>query len=529
MTSQDTDRTTAQQPPAQPDPRTGRAGWPATAAAALRRHWPAVVLLAAGAALRILAVFAYRPALFYIDTPRYLLGEAPGMDPLGYGGVLRAILAVGNLDVVVVIQHLLGLAMAVVIYLLLLRRGAGRWLAALAIAPVLLDGYQVQIEQVLMPDVWLEALIVAGLAILAWHPSAGWRRVLAAGFVLGASATIAQVGEALLLPAVIYLLVLGRWADGGWRLAIGKAVALCAAFAAPILAYMTGNYLIAGDFFLSHTGATSFYGRTAAAAGCATLKLPPAERAMCPTPRQQAHGPDWLEYNQGSPIRPYYDNQPRPRTDAQITDFNHQVLTQQPLRVLGAYGSDVAKLFTGNHTTGAGDTPVYRWQFQTTYPYFPPWTSASKIDRVIATYGGGKPVVWRPAAGFLRSYQLGGGYTPGALYALLAAAGLAGSGLLLLRRRPGGGSGGSSPGLAPGGGSGGSSPGLALQVGARQIALACLLCTLSGAFVLLVSDLFEFSWRYQLPALVTLAPGGALGLAAAIRHIRGRRHAQARS
>ena len=510
MTSQDTDRATAQKPPAQSDLRTGRAGWPAIAAAVLRRHWPAVVLLAAGAALRILAVLAYRPALFYIDTPRYLLGEAPGMDPLGYGGVLRAILAAGNFDLVVVIQHLLGLAMAVVLYLLLLRRGAGRWLAALAIAPVLLDGYQVQIEQVLMPDVWLEALIVAGLAILLWRPGAGWRRVLVAGFVLGASATIAQVGEAMLLPAVIYLLVMG----GGWRLAIGKAAALCVAFAVPILAYMTGNYLIAGDFFLSHTGVTSFYGRTAAAADCATLRLPAAERAMCPTPRQQAHGPDWLEYNPGSPIRPYYDNQPRPRTDAQITDFNHRVLTQQPLRMLAAYGTDVVKLFAVNHTTGAGDTPVYRWQFQTRYPYFPPWTSARKIDRVIATYGGGKPAVWRPAAGFLRGYQLGGGYTPGALYALLAAAGLAGSALLLLRRRPSVGSGGSSPGPA-------------LDARTRQIALACLLCTASGAFVLLVSDLFQFSWRYQLPALVTLVPGGALGLAAVIRCLQARRRPQA--
>ncbi len=499
MTSQHTDRATQPRPPAQPDPRTGRAGWPAAAASALRRHWPAVVLVAAGAALRILALLAYRPALFYIDTPRYLLGEAPGMDPLGYGGVLRAILAIGNLDVVALIQHLLGLAMAVVIYLLLLRRGAGRWLAALAIAPVLLDGYQVQIEQVLMPDVWLEAMIVAGLAILLWHPGAGWRRVLAAGFVLGASATIAQIGEAMLLPAVIYLLVLGGWVAGDWRAAIGKAAALCAAFAVPILAYMTGNYLVAGDFFLSHTGATSFYGRTAAAADCGTLKLPAAERAMCPSPRQQARGPDWLEYNPESPIRPYYDDQPRARTDAQITDFNHRVLRQQPLRLLGAYGTDVAKLFTVNHTTGAGDTPVYRWQFQTRYPYFPPWTSARKIDRVIATYGGGRPAVWRPAAGLLRGYQLGGGYTPGALYALLTAAGLAGSGLLLLRRR--------------------------LNCGIRQIALACLLCTMSGVFVLLVSDLFQFSWRYQLPALVTLGPGGALGLAAVIRFIRARRQA----
>jgi hypothetical protein len=39
----------------------------------------------------------------------------------------------------------------------------------------------------------------------------------------------------------------------------------------------------------------------------------------------------------------------------------------------------------------------------------------------------------------------------------------------------------------------------------------------SAAAVLLVSDFFEFSWRYQLPALVTLAPSGALGIAVILR------------
>jgi hypothetical protein len=40
----------------------------------------------------------------------------------------------------------------------------------------------------------------------------------------------------------------------------------------------------------------------------------------------------------------------------------------------------------------------------------------------------------------------------------------------------------------------------------------CLLLFGSAVFVLGVSDAFEFSWRYQLPALVTLVPAGVLGL-----------------
>src|SRR5215471_1437023 len=256
--------------PATQDPPAQTARWPAAMAAVLRRHWLAAALLAAGLVLRVLTQVAYRPALFYIDTTRYLY-DAQGMDPVGYKGPLRAILLVANFDAVAAVQHLLGLAMAVVIYLLLLRRGVPRWLAALAIAPVLLDAYQLQTEQMVMPGVWFQALIVAGLAILLWQPRVSWPRAVAAGVVLGTSATFAQVGEVLILPAVVYLFVAG----GGWRRTVGQAAALCAAFALPILAYCTGSYVLTGDFFLSHSGVTSFYGRMAAAADCATSSCRP--------------------------------------------------------------------------------------------------------------------------------------------------------------------------------------------------------------------------------------------------------------
>jgi hypothetical protein len=461
--------------------RAARPGLRTAAGAALQRHWLAVALLAAGLALRVLAELAYRPALFYIDTPRYLY-NADGMDPVGYKGALRAILLAGNVDTVAAVQHLLGLGMAVVLYVLLLRRGVSRWLAALAIAPVLLDAYQVQIEQTIMPDAWFEALIVAGLAILLWPPRPGWRHAVAAGLVLGTSATVAQVGEALLLPAVVYLLAAG----GGWRRAAGRAAAGCAAFALPIVAYCAGSYLLTGDFFLSHSGVTSFYGRMAAAADCATLRLPAAERGMCPTAAQQAHGPDWLEYAGGSPIRPYYSGLPRAEVDSLISDFNHRVLTQQPLRVLGAYTRDVVAMFALTRDGRPSDTIIARWQFQTRYPYYPPHASEAAVRAAIGQYGGGSPAVWRPVAAFLRSYQLDGGYTPGPLLAFCTLAGLIGS-VCLLRRRP--------------------------DPGTRQAALACLLFFTAAAAVTLVSDAFEFSWRYQLPALVTLVPAGAVGLA----------------
>ncbi len=473
-----------------PGSRLPRLGVPRGMAAAARQHWLAAALLTAGLVLRVLTQLAYRPALFYIDSERYLY-NAQGMDPVGYKGPLLAVASVGGFGAVAVVQHLLGLGIATALYLLLLRRGVSRWLAALAIAPVLLDGYQVQNEQTVMPGTWFEALIVAGLVILLWRPVPGWRRVLAAGVVLGGSATLAQVGEALILPGVIYLVAVG----GGWRAAAGRAAAFAGAFIAPILVYCTVSYLVAGQFFLSHTGVTSFYGRAAAAVDCSTLTLTPAERGMCPDPAQQAKGPDWLEYQDGSPIRPYYNNLPRADVDSMLSDFNHRALTQQPLRLAGAYGRDLLKLFALTRAGSPGDTPISRWQFQTYYPYYPPHAAPQVVHAAVDRYGGGTPAVWRPVAAFLRAYQLDGGYTPGPLFALCAVAGAAGSVAALRRRRR-------------------------ADPRTRQLVLACLLCFTSGAAVLLVSDLFEFSWRYQLPALVTLVPAGALGLAAALRLIK---------
>lgn len=454
--------------------------------AALRYHWLAAALLSSGLALRVLAQFAYRPALFYIDTSRYLY-DSQGMDPVGYEGPLRAILAVANFGMVAAAQHLLGLAMAIVIYLLMLRRGVPRWLAALAIAPVLLDAYQVQAEQAIMPTAWFEALIVTALAILLWSPGTTWRRTISAGIALGTSATFAQVGEALILPAMIYLVVAVRAEGGGWLRAIGRSAAIGGACLVPILTYSAGSALNHSGFFLSHSGITSFYGRMAAAADCATLRVPAAERAMCPTPAQQAEGPDWLEYNDASPVRPIYDRLPRGQVDAMIADFDHAVLTQQPLRVLAAYGHDVAKVFVPVRTGSPGDTPITRWQFQTTFPYFQSHSTPPEVAAEISQFGGGKPAVWLPVATFLRGYQLDGGYTPGPLLAICVLAGLIGS-VAVSRRR--------------------------ISDRTRQLALGASLCFLSGVSLLLISDLFEFSWRYQIPALVTLVPAGALGLAA---------------
>jgi hypothetical protein len=474
----------------------------------LRKHWLLALLIAAGLVLRVVTQVAYEPALLFIDSKKYLFGTDfsggawGSFDPIGYTLlVLKPVLAFGNLGLVALLQHVLGLGMAVALYVLMLRRGVVRWLAALAVAPVLLDAYQLNAEQTIMPDVLFEALLVAGIVLLLWQPRPGLVFVILAGLALGTSAPVRQVGEALILPALIYVVAV----TPGWRTRLLNGAVLFACFALPIVGYMGYSKVILHyGFQMSNMGDAYLYGRTAHAADCATLKLPPDEQLLCPTPAQALKlGVDGLVNNPNSP-RVEYDvnivtgtqdyNNPLQR------EFAYAVIRQQPMRVIGDITRDSIKIFALTRNTVEGDTPINRWQFQNTYPVYPPGitlTGGNSATNLFAQAGGGGAArVRRPAAIALRDYQLHGGYTPGPVFLLALLAGIAG--IFTFRRR--------DPG---------------------NLGLACLLVTGSAVAVLLGADLYEFSWRYQLPALVTLPIAGALGATAIARQVRNRRARQA--
>jgi hypothetical protein len=321
--------------------------------------------------------------------------------------------------------------------------------------------------------------------------------------VLGASTDVRQIGEVLIAPALIFALLATR----GWRRRLGYLVVTAACFSVPVLAYMSASYLISGRFALTAQSPDILYGRAAAAANCATLSLPSYERALCPSPSFKALGIDQIINNPDGPYRTY--KPPAGVTVEQATNgFELSVLRQQPLAIPLSVARDAVRLYALTRGGSPVITPISRWQFQTAYPFYPPGVTYQSVASAGKLYGGGSPVAVQPLAVFLHDYQLDGGYTPGPLLAVMTVAGALGSLLVLSRRRSGA---ASRPGARIG----------RASAADRQLALAAALATLSGAAVLLGSDLFEFSWRYQLPALVTLPLADVLGytvIAGRLRH-----------
>src|SRR5947209_15266498 len=97
----------------------------------LRRHWPFALVLAAGALLRIATEVAYHPALFYSDSWGYLsmahggslVSFAP-LRPSGYPLILKVLHA---LPVITTVQHVAGLATALLVYVTCRMLGVRRW------------------------------------------------------------------------------------------------------------------------------------------------------------------------------------------------------------------------------------------------------------------------------------------------------------------------------------------------------------------------------------------------------------------
>lgn len=443
----------------------------------LRRHWLLLLLLVPAIVLRVLTWLAYRPALLYIDSFRYIDNlhalRADQLDPIGYDLVLRPLLAVGGLAWVAAAQHAGGLLIAIGVYALVLRLGGRPWVGALAAAPVLLDAYQLQIEQNVMSEVVFEAVLLGLLWVLLGRGAPGWKRAGIAGLLVGFAVLVRLIGISLALPLLVYLVVAG----GAWRYWAGwrRAGAGLLGILVVVVPYSARLHSETGKWGLTGPSGNMLYGRTAAVADCANLHLAPELQVFCPAePRETRLVDNYthadLDPNWPGPLPPGADKA------ALAHRFAIEVLKAQPGDVAGAVLDDFAKSFAWTREQDPTDVPLDRWQFQLTYPQ---WADRSLIDLVTLQNDGVVASVDEPLAAFLRDYQLNGGYVPGAVFGIGALLGL----LTVFRRKR---------------------PLDAARAGA-------LLAASSGLILLFASAVFLFSWRYQIPALVLLPVAGALG------------------
>jgi len=431
--------------------------------------------------LRVVMQLAFTPALIFSDGPLYLsfldTFEPQDDRPAGYGLLLLYPLSWVTDDVraVAVTQHLMGLTAAVLLYCLLRRLGVGRWPATLATLPVLFDSLQLLLEHSAYSDTLFELLLVLAVAVLGWRRRPTLGVALAAGLLLGVAATVRLVGEPLVVAGLAYCL----FVQDGWRRRLATAAALALGFAVPIGAYATWYHHEHGVYALAEFGGKSLYLRTTTFVDCSRLSVADYQRVLCPVePLGQRLEPTHYAWHDERTV-PRLKPPPGTTPDRAMRQYALAVIRTQPVD----YTLIVLRDFTLNFDPWRTDRFEYttstKWQFSRYLDFSGTESTVDSYDK----HGGEQLTAHQPYANALIAYQRLG-YLPGPLLLGCLVLGLAGG-----------------IGIGP-----------ARQSGLRPM---CLLMTLTGTSLLLVPDFTaEFTWRYQLPALLLLPAGAALAFSA---------------
>ena len=272
----DREPTAVSPPPAQPrGPRQAVAG----VTGLIRRHRLFSLALLLAAVIRVLIMLGYRPAmLFRLDTFDYLWGAvhlSPNVvNPSGYSLFLRLLLPFHSLELVVAIQHVLGLVVAGLVYAVLRRYGLPEWGATLAAMPVLFDPSQLVIEHLIMADLLAMVLMVGAFAVLLTRTRPSLWRSATVGLLMGLAAIVRPTVLPLLILIPVYLLV----TRVGWR----RAGAALAAGLVPVLAYMSWFAAVHGPFNMTNSNGLFLWSRTMSFANCQVIKPPASLVPLCP-------------------------------------------------------------------------------------------------------------------------------------------------------------------------------------------------------------------------------------------------------
>jgi hypothetical protein len=387
-----------------------RAGDRVRAAAGGHRWFLAVLSL--GAALRLVAMLGYRPAIWFPDSYTYVVTALrPRPDlvrPAGYSMFLRLLEPFHSFGFVVFVQHLLGLATGVLVYAAV-RRGHGlAWAATLAATPVVLDAYQVQLEHLLVSDTLFTFLVVA--AVFAGMGTLTWRTACAAGALLAAATLTRTVGLPLIIVVGAFLLVRQVIAARG---PVGRSLPLLVGlFAivalAPIAGYAAWFSATYHRFGIVGSNGVFLYARTMSFADCGVMRPPPDLAVLCDDtpPRRRPPSQEYV-WAPDAPLVALPGITFTGETDRLAGRFAFLALRSQPADYAASVLSEFGRSFTWGRPVYPDQEIYDYYQFPANVPA-PPGRYPATVGAELAVRYQRGPIgtqIVEPFAGVMRAYQ----------------------------------------------------------------------------------------------------------------------------
>lgn len=314
-----------------------------------REHHAILILIALAIVVRIGLMYLYFPALLLaFDTPRYArVGGFPMFGdfwmPAGYPFFLCLLRSVTNeLWVTTAVQHALGIATGVFLYIALIRLQVRPWVACIPAAAVFFSGDQLYLEHSPMADFFLTFCAAGGfLATVVWltkRKSWWWLGIASAAF---AYATLVRSAGVALLAVLAFVAVIA--AGDGLR---ARGVAACFAVipAGLVFGLYVAVFWLSGGRYLgiSDMRGWNFYSRVAPFADCSKFTPPKGTEVLCETrPPAERPGPFGYVWDLQSVPRRMFEL--GPETGKKLEEFACEVVRHQPLDYARAVLLDLAR------------------------------------------------------------------------------------------------------------------------------------------------------------------------------------------
>src|SRR5580693_8961587 len=386
---------------------------------------------------RIIAALGFKPALFIQDSFDYMsegwrLTPLTQLRPEGYPLLLKVLKPFHSLLLVTSLQHLMGIALGVIIYAVLRSRGLPAWGATLAAAPTLFDSRQIWLESSILPDTLFTFVLMIAVAILIlWRRPTIWQAVIV-GVLVSYASVIRGNGAPVIVVILVFLLV----QRVGWRV----FTACLVAFAVPLLGYGLVFFSERGQFNITNSSGLFLWSRTMSFANCAVIKPPADLLPLCPNAQPDhptAPAPPWsitALLNERTPADYLWDSGVWYQHDAHpgINAYNNKLAMEFAERAILAQPVDYLKtVAVGVFLTffATDRSEVYLSDHFTVAPHIPtlaPWMEHAEYRYAHAR---SNTHVVQPWAFFMFVYQLPV-YFPGYVFFLVVVGGL----ILLIRR-----------------------------------------------------------------------------------------------
>ncbi len=390
--------------------------------------------LAVGALIRLVTMLGYPGALWFSGDSFVYLGAALRPRPnlsksTGYSFFLRGLLPFHSLTLVTAVQHLMGLGIAVMIYVLARRAGVSKIWSTAATLPVLLDAFEIEDEHMIMAETLFTFLIMLAMLLILWRYRTSWPVALGAGLLVGYAITVRSEGIPLLvlLPAfLVYRAVRLGWKK--WRNYVA-AIALALGALAPVVTYAAWFHQWNGSYGLTRSDGFYLWGRVSSFADCTVIQPPANELSICPTGSPSSRTPPGHYIWHFTPIHTIPGGPVSVANNELLRDFAIRAIEAQPLGYVRSVLSGVAKAFEWprENYPDVGTVSFYYFSFRTqTVPDNHTWILGGTAYQDAVSYGHATPSrVNKSFARFDVKYQKYV-YTWGPLLAVIVALGLGG-------------------------------------------------------------------------------------------------------